>query len=66
MNLYKILFENNQPISAHLLDGTQHKTMKIEPKEGRRYIKWITIRAADEQDGINVANEVVNGLSGLL
>jgi hypothetical protein len=66
MNLYKILFENNQPVSAHLLDGTQHKTVKIDSKEGKRSIKWITIRARDEEDGINVANEVIRGISDLL
>ncbi len=66
MKLYQINFRENRPVSAQLLDVLSPKSMEIETRSGRRSIKWITLFADDEQEGISLANEVVDSIGNFL
>ncbi len=66
MKLYQIDFSDNKAVSAHPLDLLSYKCMEIERCAGKRSIKWITIFADDEQEGITLANEVVESIANFL
>jgi hypothetical protein len=66
MKLYRILFENNVPTSAELMDQVLNKSLAIEFIEGSRAIKSITIYADNDQDGLDTAGSVMENMSGFL
>ena len=66
LKFYKIMFENNLPVSAILMDNIYEKSVKTDTLEGKRMVKWITTFARDEQEGIDTANEMVAAMNAYL
>jgi len=48
------------------VNNCHEKTVRIERHGGKRVIRWLTVFAVDEQDGILVAHEVVEGFAQFL
>ena len=59
MKLYKVLFENNEAVSAIQMDNADYKSVKVELDENNKVVKWITVFATDEPDAKDIANKVV-------
>lgn len=66
MKLYRINFSNNRPVSALQLDMMSSKCVELEVRDGRRSIKWVTLFAEDEQEGMNIAGEAFNNIMRFL
>jgi hypothetical protein len=66
MKVYKILFEENVPVSAHCVAYDQRQGLKIDVENDKRRIKWITVYADNEEDGMSVANKVIEEMAAVL
>lgn len=66
MELYQVNFEDNKPVSAHLLPMSKSRSVKIELQGGRRTIAWITVSARNEEESIKIAYKAVEDVVGML
>ena len=62
MKLYRVNFINNRPVSALPLDMIGAKCVEFDLQNGRRSIKWVTLFADDEQEGMTIAGEALNNI----
>ena len=62
MKPFKINFENNKAVSAHPLDKLHFKGIRIECNEGKREIKWMTVLANNEQESLESADKIIEGI----
>lgn len=64
MNLYKVDFENNKPVSATLIGfKDQNKILKGDIMEENGIIKWLLVLGLDEDDSMNVAAEIASEIA---
>jgi len=62
MKPFKINFENNKAVSVHPLDRLHFKGIRIECNEGIREIKWIIVLANNEQEAMELADKITEGV----
>lgn len=59
MNLFKVAFDHNMPVSAEKLYIPQCGTVKMETVNGRKELRSLTIYADTERESIEIAEKVV-------
>ena len=57
MNLYKVIFNNNKPISTYKVDMSYWNNIDLLKEDGS--INWLPILAFNEQDSIDIAAKVI-------
>jgi len=55
MNIYRVNFENNKPISSTILHDADYS----DPLEVDGLIKWLPVLGLDVEDSINIAHTII-------
>ncbi len=57
MDVYKVIFENNEAVSATPVTNLMHSDIGL--KQDKETIHWLALECPDEQTAIEIASKVV-------
>ena len=61
MREYKVIFDNNRPVTAMQQKYVDYKQLIRLCREGdQRFMKWLVVVAEDEKDAIRSADHILN------
>lgn len=66
MNLYKVVVNEDGPISSEKIYLPHYDGARTATPSGNRLAKWITVYADSEQESMKIAHKVIADFSRLL
>lgn len=60
MKGYKVIFEDNKPVLARLVESfDNNEIVKLTRKGGKRFMNWLVVYSDSEEDALEIASKVV-------
>ncbi len=60
MQEYKVICENNRPVTAKLLNYVNYRELiKLTRQENKKYINWLVVVGESEKDAIESADYIL-------
>ena len=58
MNQYKVIFKDTKAIESTKIDSSNKAGLKIDHEDGKGIIRWLIVKAKDEEESLQKANEI--------